>query len=579
MKKYLIWFLIIILTGCGQQSSDIQKESTLPIPLDKDCDGNYKIAPKPCLRLALSQPLETIDPGLIYNTNQSEIVEQLFLGLTNFQKQQDGTFKVVGELATDWQVSENGTIYTFNLRNDVSWVKKQDSKWITTKPVTAHDVVWTIRRNLIDNEYNLVSLQSIHNAIAINQIRPNEAQKREFLNNGTISVEDTLLSLGVRAIDDHTVEFILENIFPAFPKVISTASYRPLPRHVIEQYADTWIELEHIQTNGSYVLVDWQQGNDIILTKNPYYYAATDNQISKIHYYIIPETDLGLAMYKNNGLDILGGSYLELPMADIYRIKSDPFLAENLQKGPRACTAWYSINTQRLPTDNLLVRKALAAALDKQLLIDVIIKENKPAKTLVHPIAIGTADENMGIPFNLKQAKEYLKQYKEESSSQKIPTIILAHWKDEGIRKISKGVKVLLSHNLKDINIELQEDDSYWEQTKPQTTVPHIFWYANCAAYPEASNWLGFFTSFPYNLLSDNTNRLLTKLLNEADQTTDFNEQKEKYHQAEQLLTQEEVAVIPLYFTYPNILVKPRVKNWYNMPMGGQHIRNWQLVE
>ncbi|NJO14564.1 MAG: peptide ABC transporter substrate-binding protein [Thioploca sp.] len=593
MMLIILWFSATIITGCNKQIHNPEMDSNelLPTAVDQDCDGDYQTLQnrKPCLRLALSQAFGDIDPGLARDTSQAEIVEQLFLGLTDFQRQADGSYHVVGELATDWQSTENNTVYTFNLRHDVSWVKCENKEkekcisWRSEEPVTAHDIVWAIRRNLLVNQD--APLGYINNAITILEyLKQNQIQTENFLKTGNISSENGILSLGVHAIDDYKVEFILEQAYTNFPSLVSVAAYRPLPRHVIEKYKNQWTELDNIQTNSSYVLAEWQKGNDIILEKNPHYYDANHVNILKVHYYIIPETELGLTLYKNNALDILGGSYLELPMAEIYHIKTDPLLAVDLKKGPQACTAWYGINTQRPPTNNRLIREALAAAIDKQLLIDTIIQENNPAKTLVHPSSIDSIDPkvNVGISFALEQANTKLKEYKKAHLHQKIPPIVLAYDRNDDISKITRGVQTLLTYYLKGIDFQVKAIDAsiYDEQIiplQPETT-PHLFWFNLCSDYFDPYNWLGLFHSQQgLNWLSGDKSVLFDKILDEAYQMDDPNERQKKYRQAEQILIQEEIAVIPLYFNYANILVKPYIVGWYNMPIGGQHIRDWAL--
>ena len=148
MKKFfngmliILWFSTTIITSCDDQTHNFEVDSNeLPsVSADPDCDGDYQALQnrKPCLRLALNRAVGDIDPGLADNTNQVEIIEQLFFGLTDFQKQADGSHQVVGELATDWQSNENNTIYTFNLRRDVSWIKcekRENEKCVTWRPV------------------------------------------------------------------------------------------------------------------------------------------------------------------------------------------------------------------------------------------------------------------------------------------------------------------------------------------------------------------------------------------------------------------------------------------------------------
>jgi len=161
-----------------------------------------------------------LDPGLVSEVVQSELVEQLFLSLTDFEiapksadqktdtdsqlalyemESDNGTvpYQVVPELSTDWQVSEDGTVYTFNLRHDV--------KWTDGKPVTAHDIVWTMQRNLVENEKAQFYLIKNYDAIVQGKMERS--------------------SLGVRAIDDYTVEFILEFAEAYFPAMVSGEVY------------------------------------------------------------------------------------------------------------------------------------------------------------------------------------------------------------------------------------------------------------------------------------------------------------------------------------------------------------------
>ncbi len=696
-----------LLSGCEQQNPNeslmLQNQSKKPA------------VPSGVLRIPLNGVVGTIDPGLASEDNQSEFVEQLFLGLTDFEKYSG---KVVGELATDWQVSEDGTVYTFNLRRNV--------KWTDGKPVTAHDIVWAILRNfLLENAFPpfdiLKNIQAIdealqkieesalaslgvraidHNTVEftleqalddtmaqkfrefvkqdvfqkimvsdekntntqqvvptlvtdswqksedgtvyilklpqdvklaqgepglahqmVEEIRDifnnraspfdslknagaipemiwvttNEA-KTQFLKSGNIRVamadnqgqSEKIISLGVRAIDDYTVQFTLEHAKASFPALVSTEAYRPLPRHIIEQYGDEWTLPQNIQTNGSYRLAEWDKGNRIVLTKNPDYYEADKVNIRKVEYHIVPENSIGLTMYENEALDIIGGAvYLRLPQTEIPRIQTDPKLYKQMHTGEQACTEWYEFNTQKSPTDNVLVRKAIAAAIDKQLLIEIVIKGSQiPAMSLIHPKSFGAINPNekVGIQFNPEQAKEWLKEAG-YPDGQGFPKLVLLHPTSESHRKIAQGIKTLLKHYL---NIEIEVRELNWTRynatIKPLQPMsqnsPHIFRYSGCVKYSDAINWLGLFhSSAGLNWLSGKNSELFDKTVDKAIFAAAQVKSEELSRRAEQILIEEEVAIIPLYFRNARFLVKPRVKGWYNKAFGGQHIRNWSLED
>lgn len=534
---------VILFSGCELQNKQVETQASQKPPKHV----GY-------LRIPLNGVVTTIDPGLTNDLAHIELVEQLFLGLTDFDPQ---TYEAVPELATDWSVSHDGMVYTFRLRQNVQWTNGE--------PVTAHDVVWAIWRNTSAEEtYSTRSLYLIKNA--------------EALNKGKIT---DVTQLGIRAIDDYTVEFTLEHPIGYFPAIASLWTYRPLPRKVIEQYGEHWTEPQHIQTNGSYHLMEWNKGAKLILQKNPNYYEADKVKIPKVHYYIVPESSLGLAMYENNELDILGGQvYLRLPQTEIPRIKSDPILRKEKQICAHFCTEWYGFNVKRPPMDNPLVRKAIAASIDKQSLIDIVIKGNhSPATTFTRPPIFGSVDPkaNVGIPFNPKQAQTWLAEAG-YPQGQGFPPVILMHHTSEVHAEVAQGVKTILKHYL-NINIEVRDlDFDTFLDTLNQPTTPHIFRMGWCTDYPDANNWL-YEVFHPENGINWNgwNNLEFAEAVDKAQRISDPAERRKLYHRAEQILTEEEVAIVPIYFSNAQFLVKPWVKGWYNMAFGGQHIRYWSL--
>jgi oligopeptide transport system substrate-binding protein len=559
-----IFCLAVVTTSCFQQND----EELSQMSLEQPTHPGY-------LRIPLNGIVTTIDPGLTNDLAHIEVTEQLFLGLTDFDPD---TYEVLPELATDWNVSEDGSIYTFHLREDV--------KWTNGESVTAHDIVWAIKRNLLPEteSKNAFTLYILKNAQAINKGQLKMSSDGQILDEYGNPDTKIASQLGVEAIDDYTVDFTLEHAAGYFPALASLWTYRPLPRKVVKQYGKNWIEPENIQTNGSYMLTDWNKGSYLYLEKNPDYYEADKVKIPKIHYYIVPESTLGLAMYEKDKLDILGGqAYLRLPQDDIPRIKSDPLLRQDIRISPQFCTELYGFNTQLPPMDNSLVRKAISAAIDKQILIDVVLKSyHTPAMTFTRPPIFGSVDpkEEVGIQFNPKQAKTWLAEAG-YPNGQGFPKVVLLHQDNEAPRAIAKGVKTILKHYL-NIEIEILEldFDSYLDRLFDRTQTPHIFRIGWCSDYPDANNWLNdvFHPDKGYNWIGWN-NREFAELVDKAQYVFDPQERKLLYRRAEKILNETEAGIVPIYFASAEFLVKPWVKGWYNMAFGGQHIRYWSLGE
>jgi len=267
----------------------------------------------------------------------------------------------------------------------------------------------------------------------------------------------------VRALDDYIVEFTLEKPMGYFPALTSSWLYHPLPRKAIERHGDNWVEPAHIQTNGAYQLVEWKKNNLLILKKNPDYYEVDQVKISEVHYHIIPDSSLGFAMYKKNELDMMGGlTYLPIPQSAMSSIKSNPILRKEQQLNPQFCTEWYGFTVQKPPLDNPLVRKAIAAAIDKKTLIDVVLEaDHLPARTFTYPPIFGAVDPNapekVGIAFDPIDAKTWLAKAG-YPKGKNFPQLFLVHNSAERHQKTAKTIKTMLKHYL-NINVEIRAFD------------------------------------------------------------------------------------------------------------------------
>ncbi len=507
------------------------------------------------LRIALPHELDTIDPALARTDYLGvEVIEQLFLGLTSLDPQ---TYQAVPALAEDWTISDDGTVYQFHLRQDVTWTDGL--------PVTAHDVVRTIQHNIALhlNSPTASLLYVLKNAEAIHKGK----------------LQD-ISAIGVRARDYFTVEFTLEHPVVYFPTMLSSSVFRPLPVHVIEAYEDTWTAPEYIQTNGAYRLTAWEKGHVMILRKNPDYYDAEQVAIPEIRYYIVPSPSVGMALYRQDEIDIMGGSYLAIPLDEISRVKNHPVLNQEYSNPPQFETVAYYFNTKRPPVDNVLVRKAIAAAIERQLLVDVATQGDKEqATTFTRPPIFGSvaAGQGVGIDFNPFQAKEWLAEagYPDGQEFPEITIVTLPEY-----RVLAYPLQGFLKHYLH-IRVKLQEVSlEEYEKLLDQSEMPHMFVFPWLADYPDASSFL-YETLHPLDSPNyvgwDNTE--FAKLVENAISISEPEARKALYKRAEQILCEEEVAIIPLYYSTAPMLVKPRVKGWYYMALGGQHIRNWALGE
>lgn len=218
----------------------------------------------------------TLDPNLVSGNWEDMVVGDLFLGLVTDAA--DG--RVIPGAATDWTVSDDGTVYTFHLR--------KDGKWSDGQPVTAHDFVFSLRRVMDPQTASTYAyiLYPIKNAEAIN----------------TGKIRD-LSQLGVRAIDDYTLEITLESSTPYFLELLTHYTAFPIPKHVVERYGKDWVKPGHLVSNGAYKLVEWLPQTHIKAVKNEWFYDADHVAIDTVFYYPTEDRSAALKRFRAGELD------------------------------------------------------------------------------------------------------------------------------------------------------------------------------------------------------------------------------------------------------------------------------------
>jgi ABC-type oligopeptide transport system substrate-binding subunit len=506
------------------------------------------------LRLPLMGEIPTLDPGLAEDTSSIEIIEQLFLGLTDFN---DDTTEVVPELASGWSASKDGLSYTFRMRKAL---------WSDGRPVTAHDIVWAVRRNVAPATASPYAymMYGLKDAERINTGKLKDAAR-----------------VGVQAVDDHTVRFTLERPAAYFPAVAGMWTMRPLPRHVVKKHGARWTEAGNIVGNGPYRVASWAKGDRLVLKTNPRYLDAAKVRIPEIRYLVVPESSTGLAMYENGELDMMGGGYLPVPAPDMTRIKGDPVLGKQLSITPQLCTYYLGFNTARPPMDRPLVRKAFSAAIHRRLLIDKVVRgEQTPATTFTRPPVFGAVKPGggVGIGYDGERARRWLAEAG-YPGGKGFPEVVLMYNTSENHGRIAQAVQQMWRREL---NVRVKVENQEWKvylQTTRRRDGPHVFRMGWCADYPDANNWLMevFHPTRSTNRVHwDNAE--FARATERAQVARDPAERKRLYRRAEQILTEEEAVIAPIYFYTSVTLAKPYLK-FKVAPLGGNHIRDWSFSD
>ncbi len=491
----------------------------------------------------------SLDPNIATDTTSIQVIQALFLGLTDFD---DETMAVVPELATSWESSNEGLTWTFHLRNDVTWTKDGRS-------VDAHDVVYSVKRTLdpaIASSYAFV-LYIVEGAEAYN------------------TADGTADGVGVRAVDDYTVEFTLIQPAGYFPSIAGLWVCRPIPRFVVEEYGDDWTDPENISTNGAYTLGTWVHDDHLVLNKSATFYNAAEVNIELVYCYMIEEASTAMLMYEVGDLDSTSP-----PLEDMDRVKIDPVLSKELTMAPDLCTYYYGFNNEKAPFDNVLVRKAFASAIDRQSLIDYILKGGQsPAQTFTCPGIFGHVDgvaEGIGYPYDEEAAQGYLAEAG-YPNGEGFPEVTLMHNTSEGHSKIAQFVAQSFMDALNvTVNVVNQEWKVYLDTCR--TDAPQIYRMGWCADYPDANNWVNeVFNSASGSNYANYNSPAYDALVEQAARESDPAVRLDLYKQAETLMCDTDVAIAPIYFYTIVNLTKPYVVRTF-APLGGEHWDTWDII-
>jgi oligopeptide transport system substrate-binding protein len=303
------------------------------------------------LRRGISAKVDTLDPHRSSAAWENIVIGDMFLGLT--QHTADG--QVIPAMAESWTTSDDGLVWTFTLR---------DTTWSDGTPMTADDFVFALRRiqdPAIASQYSSL-LYIIKNA--------------QPLNEGRIEPEE----LGVRAVDDRTLEITLEEPAPYLLGLLTHYTTFPVPKHIVEQYGEAWVQPENIEVNGPYKLVYWVTGDQLVVEKNPAFYAADTLCFERVSYFELEDLAAVERRIEAGELDINnafdGGRKAEL----------DRRLPGWARTTPGLLTTYWSFNSSEPPFDDIRVRKALAMALDREYLVENVLTPGfVPAYSFVPP--------------------------------------------------------------------------------------------------------------------------------------------------------------------------------------------------
>lgn len=331
------------------------------------------------LNVAIASEPPSIDPALGNENISGAVIRNTFERLTWLDP--EGVPQPAA--AESWDISEDGLTYTFYIR--------QNTQWTNGEPVTANDFEYSWKRTL--NPDTLSQSAALFYII----------QGAEAYNQGQASVEE----VGVHALDDYTLEVTLNSPAPYFLDLINGQAFSPVLQSVVEANADWALEASDLYvSNGPFKLVEWVHQGNIVLEKNDTYWDQENVHLDGVNMQIIESQATANRAFQAGEIDYVGNpfTYVSLDSIDLYQANNQLHIADE------GSVYYYTMNLEDPTMANLNLRKALALAIDRQGLVDNILKGGeKPAMGLVPPSIKGFEDkEAYFVDNDPETARDYL---------------------------------------------------------------------------------------------------------------------------------------------------------------------------
>ncbi len=501
---------------------------------------------------------KTIDPQLNSAVDGSTIIHNAFEGLMR----EDENSKIVPGTAEKYEVSDDGTVYTFHLR--------KDAKWSDGKPVVAGDFEYAWKRALnpkVAAEYAYQLFYIKNGAAYYNQ---------EKVGGKVATAED----VGVKVIDDNTLEVTLESPVPYFLSLAAFPTYFPVRKDIIEGNEEKWtLKPDTYISNGPFKMSEWKEKESITFVKNENYWDAKNVKLETLEVKLIDDQITYLNAFKSGEIDVIESPpQAEIPtLLDEGTAKIYPYLG----------TYFYVINVSDKAKDvdpkaaealsNPKFRKALSLAIDRQLIVDKVAQGGQaPATSYVPAGILNSIGKEFQKDYSSKGANiEEAKKLLEEAgypNGEGAPTITFTFNTDQGHQNIAQAVQDMWKTNL-GINVELKNEEwAVFQDTRNnfQYSMARHGWIAD---YNDPMTFLDMWTTGNGQNNAGYSNKEYDKLIAQAKVELDDAKRTELLHKAEDILM-DESPIIPLYY-YTNVLcIDKNVKGTYKSPLGQMEFRD-----
>lgn len=518
----LMLVLMLIVAGCSTTSTTEEDSS-------EETESNE---PKVVNLNNQSEP-GSLHPANGQGTHDSWLMDHAFEGLV--KKDEEG--KIIPGMAEKWETSEDGITWTFYLKDGM--------KWSDGEPVTAHDFEYAWKYVLKP------------------ETAADYAYQMYYLSNGQQYNEGTATEdqVGVKALDDLTLEVTLAAATPFFLDLTTHYTYYPISKKVQEANPKWAEEAESYVSNGPFKLTEWNHKESMKLEKNDNYYDSENIHLDEINFVMIEDENTAWQMYQTGELDLA----YPLP-ADVtgQLIKSDD---SEFYNGNELAVYYYNFNTDKKPFNNVKVRKALAMTIDRKVITENVAQGGQVPAYSVVPTGIpeGSGDfaENTGELFkeDIEEAKKLLAEGLAEEGMTEVPQFTILYNTLDAHKKIAEAIQEMWRKNL-DVNVTLENVEFQVKLDREKAGDFEISRAGWVGDYVDPMTFLELWVADGAYNDANWSNADYDKYIQDGRTNMDEAKRMESMHKAEEVLI-EEMPIMPIYFYSKPYALKEYVTGVY----------------
>jgi oligopeptide transport system substrate-binding protein len=505
---------------------------------------NYRAEP-PALDVSIAESAASF-------TFQSAISEGLYR-LDKDLKPTPGLAKALPEISAD------GLTYTIKLR---------DANWSDGTPVKAQDFVYSFKRTLDP-------ATKASYAFMVAWIKGGDAIMKA---KDAAAVEEAKKGLGAAAQDDKTLVITLERPIAFFTAQLAFITFFPQKEEFVKAQGDkSGADFDKALGAGPFNLTKWDHGQTLVLEKNPKYWDAKNVKLDKVTVNIVKDSATGLNLYETNAADYTDIKGDQLTQ---YKGKADLRIKNEL------VTGYLNFQATKVPAfKNIKVRQAMSMAIDRQGLVDTVLRNGSVASTGYVPN--GNMDGNdkdfraiakdLEVPFDAAQAKTLLAEGLKEAGLTEIGKLDIIGDDSETGKKLLEYLVSQWSTNL-GIKVDaspMPHKNRLDKELAKDYTIVSTLWGAD---YNDPMTWLDMYLTGGSFNTQDWSNAKYDELVKSAQANTDKAARAKQLVEAEKILM-DEAAVFPLYFRSSPFVIRPTIEGLILPPYGIDFELKWASIK